>query len=68
MKLVLLETYKKHRLDIMKSEKDKQGEKQDKNPLLKKEWKRPVLKTLSLNATLSGESATSNDFMSRSGS
>ena len=52
----------------MKSEKEKKGEIKDINPSLKKEWKRPILKTLSLNATLAGESATSNDFMSRSGS
>jgi len=52
----------------MKSKKDNKEEIQVIKTSLKEEWKRPVLKTLSLNATLSGESATSNDFMSRSGS
>ena len=35
---------------------------------IKQKWVKPVLKTLSLSATLAGESATSNDAMSRSGS
>ena len=35
---------------------------------VKQKWVKPVLKSLSLSATLAGESATSNDAMSRSGS
>lgn len=53
----------------MKSNTEKESVNElDKILTLKKKWVKPVLKTLSLNATLAGESATSNDAMSRSGS